>query len=232
MTINSKWHTIWQNKGAQEDLPLTLENLLAVDGYDILGNLTPAAWRNYINYIKTKVDLQPGQSVYEVGCGAGAFLWPFFEQNHPLGGLDYAANLITIAQQAMPTGQFHAGGADTIDPTIPYDVVLSQGVFLYFPNYDYAADVLHKMVTKATKCIAILDVPDKAKQEYALQIRRGKMGEQEYQQYYAGLDHLYYPKQWFHDQLAPLGLNIHIEDQQIDNYLHSSYRYNVFCHLP
>jgi hypothetical protein len=118
-----------------------------------------------------------------------------------------------------------------IDEKIKYDTVLSNGVFFYFPSLEYAEKVLHKMINKATKSIAILDVSDQEWKDKSLEIRKGNMSEEEYAKRYDGLDHLYYSKQWFIDIANKYNLKIEIEQQNIKNYQNNSYRFNVFLYV-
>ena len=109
----SRWHAIWSKRQRDGDGAPTLAELLALDGFDILGGVTLAAFRAHGDYLAVEMDLRAGETIFDVGCGAGAFLYPFHEQGHGVGGLDYAANLVQIAATAMP-------GAD--DPTIFADI--------------------------------------------------------------------------------------------------------------
>src|SRR5207244_9536006 len=59
-----------------------------------------------------------------------------------------------------------------LSPEPSYDVVLSFGVFLYFPDAAYAAAVARRMVAKARRTVGILDVNDAAEKELALMLRR------------------------------------------------------------
>jgi hypothetical protein len=105
----------------------------------------------------------------------------------------------------------------------------ARGVFLYFPSLDYSREVLDRMVQKARHGVMILDVPDLAKRDEAMALRRRMAGEEVYAQKYEGLNHLYFDKAWFETNLAALGVRrMRIEDQQIQGYANSTYRFNVF----
>lgn len=226
--MSNNWHNVWNKKSVLDSKPSVLENLIAADGFDIFGGIEQTGWLNHVSRIGTRLGIRDGASVYEVGCGAGAFLYPFHAAGHRVGGSDFSASLVASAREAMPGADIETGEAAAIDPQARYDVVLAHGVFLYFPSLEYAATTLRKMLEKAEVSVGVFDVPDVTKKDYALELRRGHLGEEEYNRKYDGLDHLYYPREWFQEILEGTGASLEIEDQQIPGYLHNSYRYNVY----
>jgi SAM-dependent methyltransferase len=92
-----------------------------------------------------------GDTVFEAGCGSGAFLAELVAYRRvTVAGADFAENLIAIAQQHLQ-GDFRV--ADISDLSMfesnHYDRVLSQGVFLYLPTHDVARKALLEMVRLA-----------------------------------------------------------------------------------
>jgi len=138
--------------------------------------------------------IAPPSSVFEVGCGAGAYLWELYRSGCEIGGLDASATLLAYARQVMPCGRFTHGEASALESRERHDFVISNGVFLYFPSLDYARQVLEVMVRTARRGIMVLDVPDEAKREEALAIRRRWIGEAEYEARYEGLQHLHFSR--------------------------------------
>ena len=54
------------------------------------------------------------------------------------------------------------------------------------------------------------------------------MGPAEYEARYAGLDHLYYGKEWMRAALAGHGMSgVRVDDQQVAGYANGSYRFNA-----
>ena len=51
----------------------TLSHLLALNGFDGFGGIKPSAWLRYTERITNQIRLHPPNSIFEVGCGAGAF---------------------------------------------------------------------------------------------------------------------------------------------------------------
>jgi len=225
------WKKIWENKSLTDvdSNDNVLMTLMKLDGFDSgFNSLTEEIWTDYVSYIKNRLNINNGQSVYEIGCGSGAFLYPFYINNHKIGGLDYSASLIDSAKHFMPNASFTVSEAIDLSTDEKYDFVVSNGVFLYFTTYKYAKVVLSKMLEKANYSVAVLEVSDYEKKEEALFIRKKHMSEEEYQKRYKGLDHLYYKKSWFLKLADELNCNIEIEDQRIKDYPNNAYRFNVF----
>jgi trans-aconitate methyltransferase len=226
------WQEIWSKKHVMPDTACTLAQLIALDGFNSpFGGLHETShWLNYLDALRLKLSIREGDSIFEVGCGAGAFLYPFYQRGHPVAGIDYSERLVNVASTAMPGAVIRLGEATTLTSHPPYDVVVSNGVFLYFADYAYAALVLRQMVQTATKSVGVFDVPDLAKKEAALQHRIVTLGAAAYAEQYQGLDHLYYARDWFAQILTDEPVNITVEDQCIEGYGNSQYRFNVFIH--
>jgi SAM-dependent methyltransferase len=230
---NRTWNDIWEARRLDASRGSTLAALMAADGYDTgYGNLGEGAFRAFVDRTAERMGITAGASVFEVGCGAGAFLHPLHERGCRVAGLDGSQSLVGYARAAMPGGTFTHADALALDPSEPYDFVISCGVFLYFPSLDYARGVVERMVATARRGVALLELGDKAKEAHAAALRRGTMGEAEYEERYRGLEHLYLDKEWLRSLLAELGATeIEIEDQDIAGYANSSYRFNAFARV-
>ena len=224
----NNWKNIWDNRSYNENLS-TLQALIVADGFDSgFGSFTEDDWLKYINDVSSILGIVKGKtSIYEVGCGSGAFLYPFYQHNHKVGGLDYSDVLLKMANTHMPNSDFSLAEAITIDTNSKYDIIISNSVFHYFPTKDYAKNVIRKMLKKAKKSVVILDLNDNAKKEIAEGLRQGSMSKEDYLKKYADLNQLYYDKEWFSKIALQNGYKIKIWDQKIDNYLNSSYRFNI-----
>jgi SAM-dependent methyltransferase len=207
----NKWRDIWENR-IHGDSPAdsTLLALLKEDGYDTLGAISEQAWRAHVQKLRVRLQLQPGDSVFDVGCGAGALLWCLREAGHRVGGIDYSASQIARARQVMP---------DVSDLEVQEATTLAPG-----PAYDAV-----RMAAKATRCLALLDLPDLAQKDAIIRSRKKALGEEAYRQRYAGLEHLYYSRDWVKERLEQLGLTCVLESQSLEGYLHSPYRFNAFA---
>lgn len=224
------WQAVWERRTLDRTRPV-LEALMAADGLDTgFGDVSAEAWRAFVRRIAARLALERGSSVFEVGCGAGAFLHELDALGCAIGGLDASPALIGFAKEALPRGDFLCAFADAL-PALPrVEAVVSCGVFLYFPTLDYAREVLRKMAAKTTRALAVLDVPDLSKEEAALRARRATLGPAEYEKKYRGLDHRYYAKAWMAAELRALGFpSVSIEDQAIDGYANGAFRFNAIA---
>jgi trans-aconitate methyltransferase len=168
--------------------------------------------------------------VFEVGCGAGAFLHELRALGCTVGGIDSSPALIEIARRALPDGQFDVCDAALLSPEPTADFVISSGVFLYFASLAYARGVVDAMVRKATGAVAILDVPDLSHSAAAIAERHAALGGgAAYRERYAGLNHLYYDRDWMGDALRTAGLTaVTIADQDITGYPNGRHRFNAW----
>ena len=228
MTHN--WHVVWNRRGSEtagQALNDPLQALIDLDGFDSgAGRILAADWRTYANLIIQRLNVRPGQSVYEVGCGAGAFLFALREQGVQVGGIDYAENLVLQSRKVMPEASFHHGEAVQLVVEPRVDFVFANGVFHYFRDEDYAAQVLERMLAKATKGIAVLEVPDLASCDEAERIRRDLLTPSAYEEKYRGLEHLYYSREWFRQLAERRGYRCELFGQCVPNYAQSSFRFN------
>ena len=225
----NKWKKIWENRNIKTSDKSILNKLIAVDGFDTgYGTINENDWLKYIDYIEEKLNLQNTDSLYEVGCGAGAFLHKFYNQGNIVGGIDYSENLIDISKEYLPNGNFEISEAINMNISEKYSYVISNSVFFYFPTYEYANEVIKRMINKSVKGIAILEVNDLEKKDESMSLRKGYLSDEEYEEKYEGLEHLYYNKQWFIDIAKMNNLRIEIVQQNINNYKNNMYRFNVF----
>jgi SAM-dependent methyltransferase len=64
-----------------------------------------------------RVDLQPGQRVLDIGCGAGAFLRIVAARGAHPSGIDASEALLALARQRVPASELRAGDMEAL----PYD---------------------------------------------------------------------------------------------------------------
>ena len=227
--MTQRWHDVWNRRSFPEDQPIELENLVHLDGFDSgAGRINAPDWRHYAATIVQQFSLSSGSSVYEVGCGAGALLYGLRERlDIDVGGCDFASPLISVARRAISKGDFIVSDATEFPVSPPYDVVLANGVFHYFPDFAYALRVLERMTAKTRRAVAILEVPDEAKREMSELKRREMLSPKEYKRKYRGLDHLYFPKSWFRNMSEALSMECRFLDIKIPNYAQCSFRFGV-----
>ena len=125
----NKWQEIWQKRELDPNRESTQTRLLTADGFDTLGGVGESVWQDYVHKIVTRLRLTPESSVFEVGCGSGAFLYPLYMAGYSVAGIDYAGNLVKIAQEAMPGSRISASAGYRHFHRRQFDTVLSMGVF-------------------------------------------------------------------------------------------------------
>jgi hypothetical protein len=110
-------------------------------------------------HVAETLDIGPGTRVFEVDCGAGEFLFPLHQNGYIVGGIDGDPEAIGQAIAAMPGGLFQVGMASSLDPSVPWDVVVCRSLAAA-PSNDYIRGVVARMMAKATHAIALIDVPE------------------------------------------------------------------------
>jgi len=113
----------------------------------------------FAEHVAETLDIGPGTRIFEVDCGDGAFLLPFYANGYIVGGIDAEAAAIATALEGMPEGLFTVATAAALDPAMPWDVVICRS-FAGRPEVDYIRGVVARMFAKATHGIALLDVPE------------------------------------------------------------------------
>jgi SAM-dependent methyltransferase len=236
--MNAQWQKIWEGRRGEEvgrTGVLTLSDLVVADGFDsACGHISADAWEAFVTRIYADMRLLAGDSLFDVGCGSGAFLYPAYRSGVSVSGLDYSEALVELARRIMPEGDFDVCEATAIDTSDAVDVVLSCSVFMYFDSLQYARKVIEAMSTKARRAVAILDVPDAATARAALAHRQETLGgSRAYAERYEGLDHQAYDREWVVQILHESGLvDITVESQDILGYENGRFRFNAYGWVP
>ena len=206
-----------------------LSELIKINGFDGgsgKSDIAAVIWKVYRDLIKKCLNIQDDDSLFEVGCGCGAMLYPFYNAGHTVGGIDYSSKLIQYAISILPKAELICGDAFEIND-IKYDFVISNSVFHYFSDYDYSSIVIKKMYEKANKGIAVLDIPDLYLKEQCENKRRYQVPD--YHNKYKNLSHLYYPKGFFLDFAEKCGCStLTLTRQNLLGYGYNNYRFNCF----
>src|SRR5687768_8469533 len=106
-SASDRWREIWELKGGQDHAVQgtrdeILTALLKLGGYDSkTATLSLEDFRAQIDYLVSALGIRRGDSVYEVGCGAGAVLFELQSLCGRIGGLDYAASLLRTASGVL-----------------------------------------------------------------------------------------------------------------------------------
>lgn len=221
----NKWKEIWNKRNVSAET--TLEELLKEDGFDSgAGKMGVEAWREYGKFIHEKLKLNGDDTIFEIGCGSGAFLYLFYELGYKVGGIDYSEVLVNKAKVIMPKMEINVAEAIDLDSSKKNDIVVSNGVFHYFPNLEYAEKVIEKMINKAFKKVSILEVPNINLQEESEKARRGMLPKGEYEEKYKDLPHLYYDQNWFYEIGRKYNCKVNTFPQNIKGYGNNKFRFN------
>lgn len=130
---STKWSEIWNNRLIKpvENLPIeqVLSNLLAMDGFDsVTGSIGTEEWLQYLDHLGNVLNVDKNDSIFEVGCGSGAFLYPFYLLGNNVSGLDYSGDLISTAKKAMPDMDFETNEAVFMNISPTYDHLVASSV--------------------------------------------------------------------------------------------------------
>lgn len=223
------WYDVWQRKGERfvasgGRVPSRME-LVALSGYDSRTSaLDLAEFDRQRDHIVASTGITEVDTVYEVGCGAGALLHCLEPLCAGVGGSDYAPALVDVARAGVHSGDLHVLDAIDLNPRPRYDVVVSNGVFIYFPDPEYARNVLELMVAKARRAVGIFDVNDLATREQHQAERRVGYGEAAVS---GPLQQLYLDRTFFSSAAGDLGMSCVIRDSVMTGSINGRYRYNV-----
>jgi SAM-dependent methyltransferase len=231
----NRWATIWAERRVGsvngDRKQSSLAELIAVDGFDTgFGSIDEAAWTRYVDLWARRLGIRAGTSVYEVGCGAGAFLYRLYSRGCLVGGTDLSNGMVAAARELMPKGSFEVAEAVSFSLTPRADVVVCNSVFQYFPSLDYGSRVLQRMWAKAGRAVAVLDIPDVARKVEAVDSRvRACGGREAYASKYEGLEHRYWSRRWMRERLEAMGMHsVRTEQQRILGYDNGEYRFNIW----
>lgn len=230
--MGSRWDEIWASRTVVDSPPGDpIDCALRLNGYDseISGNPTARDFADLVRAWGAMVPIRPDESVFELGCGAGAFLESAVRV---LGltraaGCDLSPSLVEAGRRLFPHLDLSVGSGATM-PTEPrFDHCASFGVFIYFPDLAYARNVVARLKAKAHRSVSIFDVPDARTRDACESFRRQAYGDARYETDYRGLDHLYLERSWMASQFEPDDWQVTIEDQSLSGYANAPYRFNV-----
>ena len=146
------WKEVWSNTEcnyysrakALNFSPRTLEDLIEIMDFDI----SSEDWEKNISVVMEASCNDIPKNILEVGCGAGAWLFPFYKMGSRVSGVDFLPYLIECAKSIMPEGRFYSADADkALFGEEKFDLILCNSVFQYFRSYEYAEKVLINMLS-------------------------------------------------------------------------------------
>ena len=225
------WKDIWDKKSRVNNI--VLECLVKADGFDsVAGSFSVEEWKSYVAELYSLIGIKKHHSIFDFGCGSGAFLFNHFLNGGNVGGVDYSSQLIGLAKGFMGAANFIVGDASEIKCAGNYDIVTSHSVFQYFDDLLMAENVLANMCLMAKEKIAILDINDESHAaiyhtERIAKFKENGLSENDYWDKYRDLEYLFYNKDFFSDFAIQNNLKIKISPQTNVHYGNSKLRFNV-----
>ena len=232
----SNWYKIWNKKKLDKLEIINLEELIKINGFDTrVGGYSTKEWLLMISSFVNLMNLKSNSDIYEIGCGAGTFLYSIkkiIDVN--CYGIDYSFPLINIAKYLLKDSEFLVSEAKLM-PSFNknFDIIFAHSVFHYFPNKNYAFEVINKAnkLLKPGGKICLLDLNDKEYEKESLQIRINSFSnDEEYKKFYKDLDHLSICKKSLELYLRKLGFkDIKFFDPVTKEDNVRKYRFNVMA---
>ena len=146
-----------------------------------------------------------------------------------VGGTDYAASLVDIAQKVLPDAlELSCGEADLMSAAQTYDAVFSAGVFSYFADTDYAHHVLTRMLEKSRGALGLLELHDVEREDAYHAFRRASIPD--YDERYRGLDKLFYSRAFFEDFARQHDLTVTFPTVDMPGYWNTPFIFNCFMY--
>lgn len=234
----SEWHEVWNDRSIDSEWLLRMKDrneffleLKKLNGFDITTEVDMNSFLGQLYEINKEInftlkDDKNIESIYEVGCGSGANLYIFESLGYRTGGIDYSESLIDTAKKVLKSDDILCDEAINIEASIKYDTVISNSVFSYFPDYDYTAAVLDKMMEKTNRTIAIIDIHDlRLKKEF---IEYRKRICEDYEERYRNLPKLFYPKTFFLEFAEKNNLDVKFSISDVKGYWNNPFVFSCY----
>jgi len=152
------WKNVWDSKGLSES-----EDLLFLDGYEHLGIDFNSA--SLHDGIVNCLGCNSGDSILEVGCGAG-FLSREFSSEYNYVGCDYSQSLVDKHRRMFPKHVIHCAEASKLPfSDNEFDYSFCFGVYQYLPDDKYADHMIKEMKRVARRGILLGDLKEGATRE-------------------------------------------------------------------
>jgi trans-aconitate methyltransferase len=232
----NRWKEVWNKRTDEvtksDDVFSMYCELKKADGFDVQTN--DDYYRDLYEQSTDALDMinkyaqGAADSVFEVGCGSGVnlYLWQKLYNATCLGGVDYSESLVKIAKQIVAEADVSCMEAKNIDTEEKYDIVMSDSVFQYFPDSSYGMEVLEKMLDKANRVVAVLEVHDFAKKEELMAHRKSMVSD--YDERYRGLDKTFYSKDDMIDLAQRNNCEYHIVQPHNKSYWNNEYVFDFY----
>jgi len=228
---NQTWKNIWEQRIKNSNIKLSdlsLKNSMILNGhYDGAAKIPISSWKKYGKKLKQKFKIDKSHTLFEVGCGSGAFLY-LFKNLKKIGGCDYSNNLTKYCKRLIPSHSKNIikKKSDEISISHKYDFVVSNSLLHYLDNIS-AKKTIIKMIKKSSNKTFILDIPQKKFKKKYLLLRKKAMGAIIYNNKYKNLNHNFYTKTFFSKIAKDENCSYFFFKNYIDKHKQGKYRFNV-----
>ena len=238
--MDNNWKQLWNCRNIDVDLNTFTNDedlimyLKSLDGFDVVKDSFSYA-SFYKQYIATKTAILSALeissahdnnyvSIYEVGCGSGPNLYMFERDGFATGGIDYSEPLLSVAKKVLKTTDLTCEEAISLNVVPKYDVVISNGVFSYFPDLTYTESVLNRMFEKSMQLLVLIDICDSDKQA-AFEIYR-KQTIENYEERYKNLPKMFFSKNFFIEYAKKHQMTLEFFSCDLPDYWNNNYNFN------
>jgi len=145
------WFQVWERKGREP-----IRDLRTLDGFEN----TVIDARAVAGQIAALLDFRPGDSVLEVGCGAG-MLAQYLDCDYT--GVDYSAAMVSKFLELQTGKRAEVGPANRLRfADRSFDLAFAFSVFQYFPDAGYADQAIAELKRVARRAVFIGDLPERS----------------------------------------------------------------------
>lgn len=236
MEMNN-WKKIWDRKQAKQDILLkgipqdVFMELKRSNGFDVVDNAV--SYQAFYGQCQDVLQsLQGGQSgiesLFEVGCGSGANLYVYEQAGIKTGGIDYSTGLIDSAKKVLHSDELICDEAINLPTDRKYDAVLSNSVFSYFENEEYARSVLEKMFQKTKRSIGLVDIHDIEKKEGFMAYRKKCV--ENYEERYKELPKFFYSRKFFEEFALEHDMEILFSESKVEGYWNNDFVFSCYMY--
>jgi len=239
--MSNEWKSIWDKKALvsfDDDSKTEFEkfsHMKKINGFDVAveneSSYYEQFYNEWISFYNTIMEITHGDinSVYEVGCGSGVNLYMFKQRlDCIVGGADYSQAMVTSAQSVTGSKDIKCCGANEIEVSPKYDLVMAESVFQYFESIQYAKNVLCMMIEKSNKVVYLGEVHDKQYEEELMEYRRKTI--KDYDEKYKGLSKMFYDKEWLESIASSYGKKIKYTYFDNKEYINGKYIFNCYIY--
>ena len=144
------WNAVWERKGKSES-----SDAYEISGFENFRDFDTAA---AAERLVKEMGIEHGDSLFEIGCGAGLLGRHLKEHCHYVGS-DRSPAMVRKAIELNKVSVLRCDANDLPFKDKSFDHVLAFCMFHYFPDQAYAQQTIAEMKRIARKSVCISDLP-------------------------------------------------------------------------